>query len=251
MSAEEFRPFKIWLGFIAVGVAVLLVLIAPAPSRVEVVITESYGWRADGTWGPMAPATFEDLTPVHPLVRMSAACAALGWAWWLFWLYRRHQQLARLTNSTYPVGPGRAIGLHFVPLFNLYWAFHWTRPFTRFCDLAERGLLEGASPPSPEKTAKPPGSFAANLSGTPGQGQPGWLPGAFMSLAMLFAYGALIPRSFLFRSFGGAPTALSDLLAALITALVVATLLDRRLVSATAMAGQSSGTPTPKSTLGI
>jgi len=230
MDAAEFRSFKVWLGFVAVGLAILLILIAPAPTRVEVVITESYGWRADGTWGPMAPATFKDLTPVHPLLHVAAACVALGWAWWFYWLYRRHQELARSTNSTYPIGPGKAVGFHFVPVFNLYWAFYWTRPFTRFCDEAERGLKS---------------------SGPPGKGNPGWLPGAFMSLAILFAYGAIIPRSFLFRVLGGAPTALSDILASLITVLVVATLLDRRLVSAAAMAGQSSGTSTAKSTLGI
>jgi hypothetical protein len=72
-----------------------------------------------------------------------------------------------------------------------------------------------------------------------------------MSLAIVLAYGALIPRSFLLRSFGIAPTTLADALGSLVIALVVATLLDRRLVSAVVLATQSRNAPAAKSTLGI
>jgi hypothetical protein len=199
----------------------------------------------------MAPANIEDLTPVHPLVRVAAGCVAVGWAWWLFWLYRRHQQLAKLTNSSYPIGPGRAVGFHFVPLFNLYWAFHWTRPLTLFCDLAESGLIKRAAPQQSEGPGKPATLFAGDLSRVSSGVKPGWVPGAFLSLAMVLAYGALIPRGFLLRTFGVAPSALIDYLGALVIALGVATLLDRRLVSGVALATQSSNPPASKSTLGI
>ena len=69
--SEDFRPFRVWLGFVAAGLALLLILITPAPTQINVVITQSYGWRADGTWGPTGPPDFQDLTPTHPLM------------WWL------------------------------------------------------------------------------------------------------------------------------------------------------------------------
>jgi len=124
MEAPETRPLRVWLGFIAPIVAVLLLSLVPGPPQ-SVRLGEFQSRQLpDGSWGGWEAKPVEDVTKMHPMMPISAACLAAGWAWWFFWLYRRHQQLAQLTNSTYPVTRKQAVGLHFIPGYNLYWAFH-------------------------------------------------------------------------------------------------------------------------------
>lgn len=63
----------------------------------------------------------------------------LGAGWeWLFCVHRYHailRQIApRLSNgsSSYPVSPGDAVGYHFLPLYNVYWLFHWPSVLSGF-----------------------------------------------------------------------------------------------------------------------
>ena len=246
MDAPGFRPFRVWLGFIAAAVAVLLIVIVPGPP-----LEERVNFYYDESHRQMVAVPVEDVSEMHPMMPFSAACLALGW--WFFWLYRRHQQLAQVTNSTYPVRPGQAVGFHFVPGFNLYWVFHWTRRFTHFCDLVQSGLIkQPASPPGPGSAGKPPAIFAGDMSGASDLIKPGWLPGVFMWLAMLVAYGAFVPRNLMLREFRvRLPGGMGDFLWSLVIALAVATFLDRRLLSAVASDTPSSSSPKSTSTLGI
>jgi len=252
MDATGFRSFKVWLGFIAPVVAFLLIAIVPGPP--ESVRVEFRSRRmADGSWGPYVAVPVEDVSKMHPMMPVSALCLAAGWAWWFFWLYRRHQQLAELTDSTYPVRPGPAAGFHFVPGYNLYWVVHWTRRFTHFCDLMESGLLQQpASPAGAGNAGKPPAVFAGNMSAAWGDVKPGWVPGIFMCLAMVVACGAFIPRNYLLRKFGVMPPPiLANFLWALVIALGVATVLDRRFLSAVTAEAGSIASAKSKATLGI
>jgi hypothetical protein len=249
MDATGFQPFKVWLGFIAPVVAVLLLVIVPGPPE-EIAVEFHMRW-ANGSW-QVAKRPVEDVSKMHPMMPVSAVLLAAGWAWWFFWLYRRHQQLAQLTNSTYPVRPALAVGMHFVPGLNLYWAFHWTRRFTSFCDLVQSGLLRPAALPGPESAGKPPAIFAGNMSGVSDDVKPGWLPGAFLCLAMVLAYGAVVPRNYLLRKLEAVPPdILVYVLLSLVIALAVAIVLDRRFVAAFASAASSSAAPRMKPTLGI
>lgn len=249
MDAAGFRSFKVWLGFIAPVVAVLLLVIVPGPPE-EIAVEFHMRW-VDGSW-QVAKRPVKDVSKMHPMMPVSAAFLAAGWAWWFFWLYRRHQQLAQLTNSTYPVHPGRAVAFHFIPGYNLYWVFHWTRRFNRFCDLVGSGLMRPAAPPVPERAGELPAIFAGNMSGVSEDVKPGWLPGVFLCLAMVFAYGAFVPRNFLLRTFEVVPPdILAYVLLSLVISLAVATVLDRRFVAAVASAASSSAAPKMKPTLGI
>jgi len=242
---SELRPFKVWLGFIAAAAAFLLILIVPSEQKIQV---EFYYDPANQRYVPKPVA---DVSEMHPLMALPALCLAAGWTWWFFWLHRRHQQLARLTNSTYPIGPKQAVGFHFIPGYNLYWAFHWTRPFTHLCDLVESGLMKPA-PPGAENAGKPQTILAGNLSGVSETVKPGWLPGIFLSLAMLVACGVFIPRNFVLRTFEVVPPLiLIYFFWSLLIALGVATYLDRRFVAAFASATPSGPSSKGKSTLGI
>jgi Flp pilus assembly protein TadD len=43
-----------------------------------------------------------------------------------------HKVIGIVTNSTHPVTPGKAVGYHFIPFFNLYWIFKWPNEITNF-----------------------------------------------------------------------------------------------------------------------
>ena len=174
------------------------------------------------------------------MMPISAALVALGWAWWCFWLYRTHQRFAQMTSSNYPVKPGPAVGFHFIPLYNLYWVFHWTRPFTQFCD-----RLAVLGPPQPAAAQSPSTKDTLEI-------RPGWWPGIFLCFALLNVYGVFLPRDYLLREFETMPpSAISYLLQSLLIALGVATYLDRRLTSALSPAAPPGSASKPKSIIGI
>jgi hypothetical protein len=63
----------------------------------------------------------------------------LGSCYWLFCVYRIHKILAQYTARAYPVSPRRAIGFQFIPIFEYFWFFRWTRRMAAFVD-SESGI---------------------------------------------------------------------------------------------------------------
>jgi hypothetical protein len=55
-----------------------------------------------------------------------------GTCYWFFCVHRIHKVLSEYTRSAYPVSPRRAVGFHFIPLFEYYWFFRWTRQLSLF-----------------------------------------------------------------------------------------------------------------------
>jgi hypothetical protein len=53
-------------------------------------------------------------------------------AYWLFCIHRVHVVLRDVSGGLYPVSPGKAVGFHFIPFFNLYWIFRWTNAIADF-----------------------------------------------------------------------------------------------------------------------
>jgi hypothetical protein len=56
--------------------------------------------------------------------------AIVCWIYWLSCVHRFHLVLNQMApyvagQSTYPITPGRAVGYHFLPFYNLYWIFKW------------------------------------------------------------------------------------------------------------------------------
>jgi hypothetical protein len=58
----------------------------------------------------------------------------LGSCYWLFCVHRFHKMLAECTRCAYPISPRRAVGFHFIPVFEYFWFFRWTRQLARFLD---------------------------------------------------------------------------------------------------------------------
>lgn len=45
--------------------------------------------------------------------------------YWFVCVYRYHKILAAVPNYIHPITPGKAVGFHFIPGFNIYWIFRW------------------------------------------------------------------------------------------------------------------------------
>lgn len=61
---------------------------------------------------------------------LAVALAAV--AFYYFCVYRFHKLACTAPGWKHPVSPGRAVGFHFIPFFNLYWVFRWPAELGRF-----------------------------------------------------------------------------------------------------------------------
>jgi hypothetical protein len=55
-----------------------------------------------------------------------------GWFYWLYCVYRFHDILTVIPGYEHPILPERAVGMHFLPLYNFYWAFKWPSEIASF-----------------------------------------------------------------------------------------------------------------------
>jgi hypothetical protein len=55
-----------------------------------------------------------------------------GLAYWLVCVYRIHKVLAEAASGAYPISPGRAAGFHLIPVYDIYWIFHWPNQIAKF-----------------------------------------------------------------------------------------------------------------------
>jgi hypothetical protein len=58
--------------------------------------------------------------------------AFVGGVYWLVCVYQYHAVLAHVPGWNHPISPARAVGFHFLPLYNLYWVFKWPQEIARF-----------------------------------------------------------------------------------------------------------------------
>ncbi|MGB9463908.1 MAG: hypothetical protein WBR10_02240 [Candidatus Acidiferrum sp.] len=56
----------------------------------------------------------------------------LGWVYWLVCVYRYHVVMQSVPGWKHPISPARAVGFHFIPLYNLYWFFKWPQAIAGF-----------------------------------------------------------------------------------------------------------------------
>jgi len=56
----------------------------------------------------------------------------LGWVYWLVCVYRYHVVMRQVPGWKHPISPVRAVGFHFIPVYNLYWFFKWPQEIARF-----------------------------------------------------------------------------------------------------------------------
>lgn len=117
---------RIWIGFAITG-ACFLSLIVEFASRTASGLAEASVW----------------------------VLSMVGSFYWLFCIHRIHRVLAQYTRRTYPIAPWRVVALQFIPLFEYYWFFRWTRRLATFLNQRAPGspapmlwpgfLLTGAS----------------------------------------------------------------------------------------------------------
>ena len=56
----------------------------------------------------------------------------VGGVYWLVCVYRYHVVMGHIPGWKHPISPARAVGFHFIPIYNLYWVFKWPQEIARF-----------------------------------------------------------------------------------------------------------------------
>jgi len=56
----------------------------------------------------------------------------VGGVYWLVCVYRYHVVMQYVPGWKHPISPARAVGFHFIPVYNLYWVFKWPQEIARF-----------------------------------------------------------------------------------------------------------------------
>jgi WD40 repeat protein/uncharacterized membrane protein len=91
------KGIPVWIGFILAGVSAIATFID---------IYSQSGYRSRQTWWSI----------IFVLATVFYMC---------FCIYKQHKALQKLTNGNHPISPAKAVGFHFIPLFNYYWIFKW------------------------------------------------------------------------------------------------------------------------------
>ncbi len=47
------------------------------------------------------------------------------WLYWLYCVFKIHDAVGRIPGYRHSITPARAVGMHFVPFYNIYWVFKW------------------------------------------------------------------------------------------------------------------------------
>jgi hypothetical protein len=56
----------------------------------------------------------------------------VGFVYWLVCVYRYHVIMQHVPGWKHPISPARAVGFHFILVYNLYWVFKWPQEIARF-----------------------------------------------------------------------------------------------------------------------
>jgi len=64
--------------------------------------------------------------------------------YWFVCIYQIHKVLAAIPGYTHPVSPGKAVGFHFIPFFQIYWVFRWPIAIADFINARfQKRLMRG------------------------------------------------------------------------------------------------------------
>lgn len=56
----------------------------------------------------------------------------IGFIYWLVCVYKYHVVMQHVPGWKHPISPARAVGFHFIPIYNLYWVFKWPQEIAHF-----------------------------------------------------------------------------------------------------------------------
>lgn len=85
------------------------------------------------------PELAKDEFPLPPLYLFLVMF--VGGVYWLVCVHRYHVVLQHVTGWKHPISPARAVGFHFIPIYNLYWVFKWPQEIARFVNWRSRQPL--------------------------------------------------------------------------------------------------------------
>ncbi|MDY7109893.1 MAG: DUF4339 domain-containing protein [Planctomycetota bacterium] len=90
-----------------------------------VTVIVSFVEGAMQSMGEVEPWWESDTIHASDVMGCVQAPVALGlWIYWLVWVYIVHREIRDFTGGAHSIGPGLALGLCFVPLFNLFWSVY-------------------------------------------------------------------------------------------------------------------------------
>jgi hypothetical protein len=85
---------------------------------------------AEFAYGSVHPEMAKEEFTIPPLYLF--LLIFIGWVYWLVCVYRYHEIMQRMPGWKHPISPARAVGFHFIPIYNLYWFFKWPREIAKF-----------------------------------------------------------------------------------------------------------------------
>lgn len=78
----------------------------------------------------LQPELAKSAFPIPPLYLFLVMF--VGGVYWLVCVYRYHVVMQHVPGWKHPISPARAVGFHFIPIYNLYWVFKWPQEIARF-----------------------------------------------------------------------------------------------------------------------
>lgn len=67
--------------------------------------------------------------------------AFVGFVYWLVCVHRIFAVLDHVPQWNHAISPARAVGFHFIPIYNLYWCFRWPREIAEFVNAQVGGPM--------------------------------------------------------------------------------------------------------------
>jgi hypothetical protein len=81
-------------------------------------------------WASRLPPSLPlQLAPVPPWLIVAQLAPSL---YWLYSVKQFHEAIWAAPGYNHTITPSRAVAMHFIPFFNLYWVFRWPSEIARF-----------------------------------------------------------------------------------------------------------------------
>jgi hypothetical protein len=74
-------------------------------------------------------------TPIIPPLYLFLP-AFIGAVYWLVCVYQYHVVMNHIPGWQHPISPAKAVGFHFIPIYNFYWVFKWLLEIAQFVNSA-------------------------------------------------------------------------------------------------------------------
>jgi hypothetical protein len=91
---------RIWVGFCFAGLTLLVTVFADPHSV--------------------------NFTLLPPLITLA------GWFYWLFCVFKYHDVMSSIQGYNHPISASRAVAMHWIPLYSIYWVFKWPKEIATF-----------------------------------------------------------------------------------------------------------------------